>query len=319
MHHPAVAVLLAVYEPREEWLSALLDSLNAQTLLPACLYVRDDASPSFSVERLRGLLEKHVTAFPFVLSQSEGNQGSNKTFAALLRDAREPYVAFCDQDDVWLPEKLQRSVALLLESPLRPLLVCSDVSVIDSSGRMLASHIGKLRPRHILRRGYGLSSHLLYRNFAIGCTILIERERALSYLPFPPEALHDHYLAFRASLDGALDYLPQPQVLYRVHGANQTGVMTGISSKEDYIRKRIPEFLHRVQAFGRYTDSRALREALLWGEARAANANRQTHGMRRLFFLRRLNRATSYFELIALRLPSPLFRMLLRAIEKGIL
>ncbi|MBQ1230131.1 MAG: hypothetical protein IIX80_03750, partial [Clostridia bacterium] len=89
--------------------------------------------------------------------------------------------------------------------------------------------------------------------------------------------------------------------------------------KEDYIRKRIPEFLHRVQAFGRYTDSRALREALLWGEARAANANRQTHGMRRLFFLRRLNRATSYFELIALRLPSPLFRMLLRAIEKGIL
>ena len=319
MHQPAVAVLLAVYEPREDWLTALLDSLNEQTLLPACLYVRDDASPGFSVKRLRRLLEKHITAFPFVLFQNESNRGSNEVFAALLRDAKEPYVAFCDQDDIWLPEKLQNGVTLLLESPLHPLLVCSDVSVIDGSGRMLAPRIGKLRPRHILRRGYGLSAHLLYRNFAIGCTILTERERALSYLPFPSEAVHDHYLAFRAALDGALDYLPTPQVLYRVHAENQTGVMTGVSSKNDYIRKRIPEFLHRIQAFGCYTDSRALREALLWGEARVANAHRQKCGMRRLFSLRRLNRATSYFELIALRLPSPLFRILVRAIEKGIL
>lgn len=319
MQLPAVAVLLAVYEPREEWLVALLDSLNTQSLPPACLYVRDDASRHFSLTHLRELLEAHVTAFPFKLSQSKENEGSNRAFEKLLREAKEPYVAFCDQDDVWLRDRIKNGMTLLLESPLHPLLVCSDVSVINSSGEMIAPRIKKLRHRHILRRGYGLSPHLLYRNFVIGCTVLIERERAVSYLPIPPEVFHDHYLAFRASLDGALDYLAEPQVLYRLHGSNQTGVMAGISSKAGYVRRRISVFLRQIKAFSVYTDSHAIRDALCWGEARMENALRRPRGMRHLFRLRRLNRATSYFELIALRLPIPVFRMLIRAIERGIL
>ena len=113
--------LLAVYQPNEEWLIELLRSLNAQTYAPLRLYVRHDASPSYKAERIRALLEEHVTAFPWVLKENESNVGSNRTFEELVRDAcEEDYIAFCDQDDVWLPEKLANGVRLLEESPLSP-------------------------------------------------------------------------------------------------------------------------------------------------------------------------------------------------------
>ena len=65
----AIAVLLAVYEPREDWLARLLDSLNAQSLLPACLYVCDDASPHFQRERLDIYTKKsHISCDFFILA-----------------------------------------------------------------------------------------------------------------------------------------------------------------------------------------------------------------------------------------------------------
>lgn len=312
----AIAVLLAVYEPRVDWLARLLDSLNTQSLSPACLYVCDDASPRFSKEELEALLQKHITAFPYVLLQNEENKGSNATFAALLQRAKEPYVAFCDQDDVWLRDKLKDSLALLQSSPLRPTLVFGNACVIDGEGSLLARRIEDLRPRHRLQRGYGLADALIRRNFVMGCTLLIERRRALSYLPFPRALVHDHYLAFRASLDGALDFLDAPQLLYRIHGENQTGTLAGVQSRADYVRLRIRVFCERIRVFSRYTDSPALREAAAWSEARLANAIGKRGGARRLLRLWHCDPTVTAFELLALRLPSPLFRLLIRTIAR---
>ncbi len=312
----AIAVLLAVYEPREDWLARLLDSLNAQSLLPACLYVCDDASPHFQKERLEALLQEHITAFPYVLLQNEENQGSNATFATLVQRAKEPYVAFCDQDDVWLRDKLKDSLALLQSSPLRPTLVFGNACVIDGQGRPLAERIEQLRPRHRLQRGYGLADLLIRRNFVMGCTVLIERQRALSYLPFPRELVHDHYLAFRASLDGALDFLDAPQLLYRIHGENQTGTLAGVKSRGDYVRLRIRAFCERVRVLSRYTEGSAIEDALAFGKARLAHAKGGRGGARRLLRLWRYDPAVTAFELVALHLPSPLFRLLIRAVAK---
>ena len=121
---PTIAILLATYEPREDWLVELLRSLNEQTYPALHLYVRDDASPHTALSRIEELLRAHITKFPFVLHRNEQNLGSTQTFAALVEDCSEPYIAFCDQDDVWLPEKLERTLRLLLESPLHPSAVC---------------------------------------------------------------------------------------------------------------------------------------------------------------------------------------------------
>ncbi len=319
MDKKAIAILLAVYEPNIGWLCELLDSLNAQTYAPLCLYVRNDASPSLTEAELDKLLTAHITRFSYALHSNEKNLGSNKTFEALVRDCKEPYIAFCDQDDVWLPEKLANTVALLENSPLSPTLVCTELCVTDGDGNEIAPLMSKHRRRHVFLRGTGLANTLVYRNFAMGCTMVMERERALSYLPFPDAAVHDHYLAFRAAADGALDFLPTPQMRYRVYGSNQTGVMTGVCTKEDYYKRRILVFGARLQCFATATPFAGIEEALAWQDARVANYERKKGGARALWHLRHVNFVTSLFELVVLRLPTPLFRLAIRLVQKRIL
>ena len=314
-----IAILLAVYEPREDWLIELLDSLNAQSYESLALYVRDDASPTYPIERLFALLQAHITKFPFVLKRNEKNCGSNETFSELIRDCTEPYIAFCDQDDVWNPDKLKNTVRLFEESELHPTAVCTNVSVIDGNGVTIADSMEKHRRRHVYLRGEDVAKSLIYRNFVMGCTMLMERERALSYLPVPREVVHDHYLAFRAAADGALDFLAEPQMRYRVYGGNQTGVMTGVRTKEDYRRRRIDLFDARVRRFAESTSLPELDRALAWSQARIDCFERKKGGWRALLRLRKTNKVTSLFELTVLRLPTPLFRLAIRMVQKGIL
>lgn len=315
----SLAILLAVYDPREDWLIELLDSLNAQSYPNLRLYVRDDASPHYPFERLSELVRRHITSFPFVLRRNEVNRGSNETFAALVRDCDEHYIAFCDQDDVWDADKLSNTVRLYETSPLHPTLVCANVRIIDGDGNAIAPNMESHRKRHVFLRGTGIASTLIYRNFALGCTMVLERERALSYLPFPAEAVHDHYLAFRAACDGALDFLDEPQMKYRVYGGNQTGVMTGVASKQDYLDRRILVFDRRVRCFAKYASFPELEAATGWSQARLDHFHGQKGGFRALCKTSRVNRVTSLFELVALHLPAPIFRFAIRLVQKGFL
>ncbi len=319
MENTTIAVLLAVYDPREDWLIELLDSINAQTYPKIKLYVRDDASPNYSPERLEEVLKRHITAFPFVLHRNEQNQGSNRTFGELVKDCKEPFIAFCDQDDIWLPEKLEKTMRLFSESPLNPVLVCTNVSVMDGDGKEIAPRMEEHRKRHTFMRGEGLAPSLINRNFAMGCTMLLRRETALQCLPFKDGVVHDHYLAFYAAVQGAIDYLEQPQLRYRVYGGNQTGVMTGVFSKEEYYKRRIEVFETRVRLFSELASLSELEQARAWCEARRRNFLREKGGFGALFRLRKFNRVTSLFELVAPRLPGPLFRFAIKLIQKGVL
>ncbi len=319
MESKSVAILLAVYEPDVNWLCELLDSLQAQTYESIRLYVRDDASPTFPQDELRRILKEHASRLSPILLRNEQNLGSNATFEQLVRDCSEHYVAFCDQDDVWLPDKIENTVRLYEQSPLSPTLVCTNVSVIDGDGNELADRIDRHRRRHVFVRGTGLSEALIYRNFVMGCTVLAERERVLSYLPFPASVVHDHYLAFRAAADGALDYIDEPQMRYRIYGGNQTGVMTGVSTKQDYRHRRIDVFDERVRAFSAAGALPALEEARAWSASRYDNFDRKKGGFRALWRLRHCNRTTSLFELFVLRMPAPIFRLAVRLVQKRIL
>lgn len=317
MQAKSLAILLAIYEPREDWLIELLDSLNRQTYPNLKLYVREDRSPTYPIDRLRSLLQTHITSFSWELRQNDRNLGSNKTFEALVTDCSEAYIAFCDQDDIWLPDKLKNGVELLENSPLSPTLVCSELRVINGEGEVIAPDMAHHRHRHMFLRGEHLAPTLFTRNFVVGCTVILPRERVVSYLPFPNEAVHDHYIAFRAALDGALDYLPEPQILYRVYGGNQTGVMTGVTTKDDYYRERIEVYSNRVDAFAKYApDLPELKELQEFCEARKDNFQRKKGGISAVWRLRHCNPTTALFEIVALRFPAPLFRLAIRMIQK---
>lgn len=314
---PLISILMAVYEPRMDWLREQLLSLNAQTYPNLRLYVRDDCSPTVPFEKIKELVRECITAFSYSIERNEKNLGSNGTFELLTCEADGEYFAYCDQDDIWLPEKL--SVLQETIEQVQAGLACSDVTPIDEEGKKIAESIAQLRPRHVFQSGTGLAGGLIYRNFVIGCTMLIRRGIAQDALPFAKSMVHDHYLAFYCALEHGIIVCPQPLVCYRQHEGNQTGVLAQVKDKNSYISNHLLPFCQRVEELSERFDLPELDTAGRWAKSRYCNAMRRHGGARELFSQRKCNIKTTMFELIALRLPQPMFHAAVLAIQKGII
>ena len=312
---PQIAILMAVYEPRMDWLREQLMSLEAQTYSNIKLYVRDDCSPTVSFETIQSCVKDCIRAFPYEVARNEENLGSNKTFERLTAEAEGEYFAYCDQDDIWAPEKLERLENRLAKDSAD--LVCSDVYLIDGAGERFGESIADIRPRHVFRQGAGLAPGLIYRNFVIGCTALVRAARAKQALPFADSMVHDHYLAFFSALHGSIAVCPDRLVHYRIHGGNQTGVLAHIDDRKSYLEHHLTPFCERVEELGKRVSLPELDVAAQWARARVRNARRQPGGMRALWKLRKVNLTTTMFELIVLRLPQFLMRPILGAIQAG--
>lgn len=311
---PPIAILMAVYEPRLDWLEEQLRSLNDQTYPNLRLYIRDDCSPTVPFEELQACVARCVHAFPYTLERNGENLGSNATFQRLTQEAEGTYFAYCDQDDVWLPEKLDTLQRAMEESGAQ--LVCSDMSIIDAAGKQVAASITQVRRHHILRSGGDLASSLLVSNFVTGCTMLVRAQTAKAAVPFCPHMVHDHYLALCAATGGEIRSLPQCLVRYRIHGGNQTGLLAGVTDKASYGRVRIDAMLKRMEWLRENLPcdertKKAIEDGVLWARARASNwAGRGGKGT--VWKYRAYSPLQSVFELFAAWLPEPVFRLFLR-------
>lgn len=245
---PLISILMAVYEPRLDWLREQLESLEAQTYPNLRLYIRDDCSPTVPLEEINRCVEACICNFPWTITRNEKNVGSNGTFQRLTKEAEGVYFAYCDQDDVWLPDKL----AVLQREMERTgaLLACSDMYVMDGTGRMTADSITKVRRHHVFRSGKGLAEGLLISNFVTGCTMLVRAESARAAVPFCPYMVHDHYIALYCAAAGEILSLPQPLIRYRIHGGNQTGLMAGVTGRRVGGSRATGTVLHRAHFLG---------------------------------------------------------------------
>jgi hypothetical protein len=131
-----------------------------------------------------------------------------------------------DQDDVWLPDKVEVTLAAMRALELRlgdgvPALVHTDLSVTDAELHVVEPSLvrSQLLDAHASRLGA-----LVAQNPVTGCTVMVNR--ALADLVAPPffgVAMHDWWLALVAAALGGLDFVDVPTVLYRQHGANTVG------------------------------------------------------------------------------------------------
>ena len=215
---PKVAILLAT-KNGAQFLSAQLDSLAAQTLPVSRLLISDDNSTDDTVNLLdqRGL------------SVMQGpDQGAAQNFLYLLRKCPPDvhYAAFCDQDDVWHPEKLARSVSSL-KNISRPALYGARVWVTDS--RLNRQRLSPLRDR---RLGF---AHALVECFAGGNSMMLNRQaidiaqHALKRVGFV--ATHDWWIyQLITGCGGVAVFDHRPCLLYRQHGGNLAGSSAGLTA-----------------------------------------------------------------------------------------
>ncbi len=210
-----VTILVSSYNG-SEFIKEQLDSLYNQSYPNIKILVRDDAS----TDATRDILLAEQAKQSIDLLIGEKNLGVTASFFELLRQASKTdteYVAFCDQDDVWLPNKMQTAVLALSKFSEDPALYCSRLNIVDEKLNQLDV---SFKPRKI---GFG---NALVENIAVGCTIVLNR-KALDLLcqyRLPGEVyIHDWWCYLVISCFGQIVFDDQALIQYRQHSGNSIG------------------------------------------------------------------------------------------------
>ena len=218
-----ISVAIAVRNG-ERWMPALLDSLARQTTLPAELVVSDDASDDATPELLATFAAR--APFPVRVERLTSHTGVVEGFMRAAGRCDGEAIAFCDADDVWVEHKLERCAAELECTDAK--LVMHSTRVVDAELRDLGVSwpaIGEDR----LVPPLGLTSldvdapgmAMVFRSELLGVG---EFEcRPPSRYGNGKPMLHDEWLLFVAGVLGPIRLLAEPLVLYRQHGANDSG------------------------------------------------------------------------------------------------
>lgn len=209
-----VQVLLSTYNG-ERFLAPLLDSVLAQTHRDLEVRVRDDGSR----DATWAILERYAARAP-VRPERGKNLGVVRSFFTLLQssDPNAAFLAFADQDDVWMEEKLARAVTALGAQDARtPALYCARLTLVDED----------LHPRGLSplpARGPSFANALV-QNIATGCTIVINQAARRVLLRGMPRVawMHDWWMYLVVAACGVVIYDPEPRTLYRQHGSNMVG------------------------------------------------------------------------------------------------
>jgi glycosyltransferase involved in cell wall biosynthesis len=209
----------------EPFLEQQLDSILAQSNQDWQLLIRDDGSNDNTVR----IVEDYAARLPGkirLVTDNEGHLGASLNFGKLLEYADTEYIMFSDQDDVWLPNKIELTLNAMKAAeqiyPDKPILIHTDLQVRNSELNTIANSLWnyqKLFPEA------GDNLHrIMAQNVATGCTVMInKRARAVS-IPVPPEAvMYDWWLALNVCRHGKIVYVSIPSVLYRQHSRNQLG------------------------------------------------------------------------------------------------
>jgi glycosyltransferase involved in cell wall biosynthesis len=218
MREPLVSIVVACYNG-QQFIESQMLSLASQTYSNLEVIIVDDASSDGSYE----YLEKYVKSYPnYSLVRNSVNLGLVATFEIAINIARGEYIALCDQDDIWFPNKIEQLMANIGNN----WLIHSDANLIDETGQIIKSSYFNSCKHHI--NSY---AQYLIENNVTGCTALFKRELFnLIGNKFPlGTTVHDRVLAILASKQDKLIYLNLPLMSYRQHANNQVGAISQTS------------------------------------------------------------------------------------------
>lgn len=235
---PRVAIVLATYNG-EDFIRPQLDSLLAQDYTDFVIVVRDDGSADSTPSIVQDYARTHPGKFR--LLESGENLGASTSFSTLITYVLEhkeslgleqAYIMCCDQDDVWHPDKIGKSMQAMLalegEHPYRACLVHSDLRVVDAQGRELAPSFFAYQGIRARKNSF---ARMLVSNSVTGCTAVINEKLAQLASPIPAQAImHDWWLALVTSSIGQVRPIAEALIDYRQHENNTLGAKPLTSS-----------------------------------------------------------------------------------------
>ena len=201
-----------------------LDSVIANTFTDWTMEICDDGSS----DRTLAIIAEYQEKYPgkFFLHKNEENLGVTTNFLEGAKRAVGDYIMFCDQDDVWLPDKIEKTLKKLKEREAEigkktPIVVFTDAKLVDGVLRNISDSFFGYNGLDTSKTDL---AHLLIENKVIGCTTMFNRAVADKIIRFPNMArYHDWWIALIGATFGEVCFLDEPTMLYRQHGNNVVG------------------------------------------------------------------------------------------------
>lgn len=233
-HGKKISVAMATYNG-ERFIREQLESILGQTVPPDEIVVSDDGSSDRTVEIVTELAnsqtskEKGVSIRILTDNPRHGHCGN---FDWASRHTTGDFIFFCDQDDVWEPDKIEAVAACFLRHSDAK-AVFHDSILIDAAGQPIdhsynedladltdAAHVGG-EDYKLLRSRYG--KRAVSNTIARGMTLCVTKELLADSLPFPGK-YHDHWLGCTAVLFDGMYYLDRKLTRYRLHETQSCGL-----------------------------------------------------------------------------------------------
>ena len=217
-----IDILLATYNG-EKFLKEQIDSILNQTYKSINLIISDDASKDGPREILKQYEEKDSRIKVFY---QEKNLGYVKNFEFLLKQVKSDVFMLSDQDDVWLPEKVEKTYEKLENENAD--LAFGDLEVVDQELNTMYPSFNDFMKLSRKIKKYINSYKLNYLYCCItGCTLMLKSKWIPKILPIPEDSkrlIHDHWIGIIVGVNGGKSvYVPEKYIKYRQHGDNQVG------------------------------------------------------------------------------------------------
>ncbi|RXT04507.1 glycosyltransferase family 2 protein [Ammoniphilus sp. CFH 90114] len=247
-----VDILLSTYNG-SKYLNELLSSIINQTYKEWRLIIRDDGSTDDTMNLIRNYSEKHPKKISIIYDHR--NLGPSLSFSELLKYCDANYIMFCDQDDVWLNNKIELTIEkmhlLEREFPSKPLLLHTDLLVVDEHLQLISKSFWHYQNLNSTNKNL---NHLLVQNIVTGCTMMINKRLKELACPIPNHAImHDWWIGLVASLYSGIHHMNVPLILYRQHSENNTGAkkysLKYLASKYGKVNESIKRIFNQGASF----------------------------------------------------------------------
>jgi glycosyltransferase involved in cell wall biosynthesis len=218
---PLVSIALCTYNG-EKYLQQQLDTLVNQSYQNIEIIAVDDCSKDNTFNILTAYADKYPN---FSVYRNEKNIGFLKNFEKALMLCKGEFIAFCDQDDLWHPEKIAIQVAAIGDNQL----IYHDSEFISENNEPLGK---KMSDVFNLYRG-DEPEVFLFNNCISGHAMLIRRDLLQHAFPLKENYYHDWWLAYVAANHGTIDFIPQCLVQYRQHEKSNTDLLKRAKVKKN--------------------------------------------------------------------------------------
>ena len=216
-----VDILMATYNG-EKYLKEQIESILNQTFQDFRLIICDDCSKD---ETWKILEEYQKKDNRIEIVRNEHNLGYNKNFEKLLGMVKAPYFMLSDQDDFWLPNKVEESYNMITSGKYA--LVCSDLEVVNQNLETIHPSMWEFWPDYNIKKKIKKARDYrscLMTNCITGCTTIVDSKLIPKLRPLPGYPIvHDWWIGLVAGSEGDIGYIEKPLIRYRQHGNNQIG------------------------------------------------------------------------------------------------